>query len=155
MSTQRKRPVRKAPVRKTPIKYTKFSDKLSDSLDDINRMIDENAKMIDTVQEVALGLTDAMEVLHTLTVKYAGIANSILDTLLPIIKKFPVIPDKIENMLIDLEEITQKIIDDSKKTSKTITDVSIGLKTGDVSKIKGHVIIDMVPKYFFKIGNII
>ena len=137
-SSTRSTSARKAPARKSSAKYKKFSDTLSDSLNDINRMINENKEMIDSVQEIALGLTDAMDVLHTLTVKYAGIANSILDTLLPIIKPLPIIPKKATALLIDLEEMTQKIIDDSKKTSMTIRDVSTGLKTGDVSKIKGH-----------------
>ena len=122
----------------TAVKYTKFSDKLSDSLNDINKMINENKEMIDSVQEVALGLTDAMGTLHTLTVKYAGIANAILDNLLPIVKNLPIIPKKVTALLVNLEAITQKIIDDSKKTSKTINDVNSGLKTGDVSKLKGH-----------------
>ena len=60
----------------TTIPYTKFSDKLTDSLNDINRMINENKEMIDSIQEVALGLTHAMGTLHTLTVKYPGIANA-------------------------------------------------------------------------------
>ena len=118
--------------------YTKFSDKLTDSLNDINRMINENKEMIDSIQEVALGLTDAMGSLHTLTVKYAGIANAILDALLPIVKNLPIIPKKVTDLLVNLEAITQKIIDNSQKTSKTITDVNLGLKTGDVSKLKGH-----------------
>ena len=120
------------------VRYTKFSDKLTDSLDDINRMINENKEMIDSIQEVALGLTDAMGTLHTLTVKYAGIANAILDTLLPIVKNLPIIPKKVTDLLVNLEAITQKIIDDSQKTSKTINDVNSGLKTGDVSKLKGY-----------------
>ena len=122
----------------TTIPYTKFSDKLTDSLNDINRMINENKEMIDSIQEVALGLTDAMGTLHTLTVKYAGIANAILDTLLPIVKSLPIIPKKVTELLVNLEAITQKIIDDSQKTSKTITDVNSGLKTGDVAKLKAH-----------------
>ena len=120
------------------VKYTKFSDKLTDSLDDITRMINDNKEMIDSIQEVALGLTDAMGTLHTLTVKYAGIANAILDTLLPIVKNLPIIPKKVTALLVNLEAITQKIIDDSQKTSKTITDVNSGLKTGDVTKLKAH-----------------
>lgn len=124
--------------RKTQVKYTRFSDKLSDSLEDITKMIEENKEMIDSVQEVALGLTGAMGTLHTLTVKYAGIANSILDALLPIIKNLPIVPKKVTTLLVDLEKITQKIIDDKEKTSRIIKDVDTGLKTGDVNKIKGH-----------------
>jgi methyl-accepting chemotaxis protein len=118
--------------------YTKFSDKLTESLNDINKMINEHKDMIDAIQEVALGLTDAMGTLHTLTVKYAGIANNILDALLPVIKNLPIIPKKVTALLVNLEAITQKIIDNSQKTSKTITDVNSGLKTGDVSKLKTH-----------------
>lgn len=138
MPTRRTVPRRKTSSRSSQLKYTKFSDKLSDSLEDITKMIEDNKEMIDSVQEVALGLTGALGTLHTLTVKYAGIANSILDVLLPIIKNLPIIPKKVTSMLVDLEKLTQKIIDDKDKTAKTIHDVDAGLKTGDVQKIKGH-----------------
>ncbi len=121
-----------------PAGYVKFSDKLTASLNDIERMINENREMIDSIQEVAINLTDAMSGLHTLTVKYAGIANSILDVLLPIAKSMPIIPKNVTDLLVNLEAITQKIIDGSAKTSKTITDVNSGLKTGDAAKLKGH-----------------
>ncbi|HMB25547.1 MAG: hypothetical protein ACM33V_12605 [Chloroflexota bacterium] len=116
----------------------KFSDKLTDSLRDITGMIEEHKSMIDSIQEVALELTNSIGTLHTLTVKYAGIANNILDGLLPIAKGLPIIPKNILDMLINLESLTQKIIDSNASTAKTISDVQIGLKTGDVSKIKGH-----------------
>lgn len=121
-----------------PVSYVKFSDKLTASLNDIERMINENREMIDSIQEVAINLTDAMSGLHTLTVKYAGIANSILDVLLPIAKTMPIIPKNVTELLVNLEAITQKIIDGSEKTSKTIADVNSGLKTGDAAKLKGH-----------------
>lgn len=118
--------------------YVKFSDKLSESLEDITRMVDEHKDMIDTIQEVALELTQAIGGLNTIAVKYAGIANEILDVLLPIIKKLPILPDRLENLLIQLELWTQKIIDNNEKTTKTIQDVQSGLQSGDVSKIKAH-----------------
>ena len=121
-----------------PVSYVKFSDKLTDSLNDISRMIQDHKNMIDTIQEVALELTNSIGSLHTLTVKYAGIANNILEGLLPIARGLPIIPKNILQMLINLESITQKIIDNQAQTSKTITDVQSGLKTGDVNKIKGH-----------------
>jgi hypothetical protein len=121
-----------------PISVVKFSDKLSDSLHDITQMIEEHKSMIDSIQEVALELTNSIGTLHTLTVKYAGIANNILDGLLPIAKGLPLIPKNILDMLINLESITQKIIDSNAQTAKTISDVQTGLKTGDVNKIKGH-----------------
>jgi len=127
-----------APQSVKPVGYVKFSDKLTASLNDIERMINEHKDMIDAIQEVAINLTDAMGGLHTLTVKYAGIANSILDVLLPIAKTMPIIPKNVTDLLVNLEAITQKIIDSSASTSKTIAEVNSGLKTGDAAKLKGH-----------------
>ncbi len=121
-----------------PTSVVKFSDKLTDSLRDITGMIEEHKSMIDSIQEVALELTNSIGTLHTLTVKYATIANNILDGLLPIAKGLPIIPKNILEMLINLESITQKIIDSKDQTTRTITDVQTGLKTGDVNRIKGH-----------------
>src|SRR5581483_8367658 len=121
-----------------PGSYVKFSDKLTASLNDITRMINEHKAMIDSIQEVALELTTSIGALHTLTVKYAGIANNILDMLLPLAKSMPIIPRNVTAMLANLEAVTQKIIDNQTSTAKTITDVQAGLRTGDVNKIKGH-----------------
>jgi hypothetical protein len=133
------RPVAKAGASLArPVSYVKFSDKLTDSLNDISKMIQDHKNMIDTIQEIALELTNSIGSLHTLTVKYAGIANNILDGLLPIARGLPIIPKNIVQLLINLESITQKIIDNQVSTTKTITEVQAGLKTGDVNKIKGH-----------------
>ena len=133
------RPTAKASaIAAKPAAYVKFSDKLTVSLNDITRMIAEHKSMIDSIQEIALELTNSIGTLHTLTVKYAGIANKILDGLLPIAKGLPIIPKNIVDMLVKLESITQKIIDSDAKTAKTIFDVQSGLKTGDVNKIKSH-----------------
>ena len=136
------RPTAKAGATSTtaakPGSPVKFSDKLTDSLHDITGMIEEHKSMIDAIQEIALELTNSIGTLHTLTVKYAGIANNILDGLLPIAKGLPIIPKNILEMLINLESMTQKIIDSNAQTAKTISDVQSGLKTGDVNKIKGH-----------------
>lgn len=134
------RPVRPVarPIAAKPGSMVKFSDKLTDSLTDITKMIEEHKTMIDAIQDIALDLTNSIGTLHKLTVKYAGIANNILDGLLPIVRNLPIIPKKIVDMLVNLESITQKIIDNNVQTSKTISDVQFGLRTGDVNKIKGH-----------------
>jgi hypothetical protein len=116
----------------------KFSDQLTHSITDIAKIIEQHKGMIDTIQEVALELTNSIGTLHTLTVRYARTANAILDVLLPILKNLPLIPKNIMDMLVNLESITQKIIDNEVSTSKTITDVQSGLRTGDVNKIQGH-----------------
>jgi methyl-accepting chemotaxis protein len=121
-----------------PTSYVKFSDKLSASIDDIQKIIESHKQMIDSIQEIALELTSSIGTLHTLTVKYARTANQILDVLLPIVKNLPLIPKNVIQMLVNLEALTQKIIDNEKTTTKTITDVRGGLQTGDVNKLKAH-----------------
>ncbi len=133
------RPMAKASVAAAkPVTYTRFSSKLTGSLDQISKMIEDNAKMIDSIQEVALELTNSIGTLHALTVKYAGIANGILDALLPIVKSLPIIPKNVTQMLVNLESVTQKIIDNQASTGKTIADVNTGLRTGDVTKLQNH-----------------
>lgn len=120
------------------VSYVKFSDKLTGSINDIVKIIEQHKAMIDSIQEVALELTSSIGSLHTLTVKYARIANQILDTLLPIVKNLPIIPANVKQMLVNLEATTQKIIDNETSTAKTITDVQSGLRTGDANKLKAH-----------------
>ncbi|GAB4500021.1 MAG: hypothetical protein OHK003_18380 [Anaerolineales bacterium] len=120
------------------VSYVKFSDKLTASITDITKIIEQHKEMIDSIQEVAIELTSSIGSLHTLTVKYARTANQILDALLPIVKNLPIIPANVKQMLVNLESITQKIIDNEAATTKTIADVNAGLKTGDTNKLKAH-----------------
>lgn len=120
------------------VSYVKFSDKLTASITDIAKIIEQHKEMIDSIQEVAIELTSSIGSLHTLTVKYARTANQILDVLLPILKNLPLIPKNVMQMLVNLESITQKIIDNEVSTTKAITDVNAGLKTGDANKLKAH-----------------
>jgi uncharacterized coiled-coil DUF342 family protein len=117
---------------------TKFSEKLTQSLDDIGKMIEGHKEMIDSIQEVAIELTGTFITLHNLTVKYAKKANDILDAIIPITNNLPIVPKKIKTLLWDMEKYTQNIIDDSKETAKTIKDVNLGLKTGNIEKLKSH-----------------
>lgn len=126
------------PAGTTAGSIVKFSDQLTQSITDVAKIIEQHKGMIDSIQEIALELTTSIGTLHTLTVKYARTANQILDVLLPILKNLPIIPKNVMQMLITLEATTQKIIDNEVSTSKTITDVQSGLRTGDVNKIKGH-----------------
>lgn len=120
------------------VSYVKFSDKLTASITDIAKIIEQHKEMIDSIQEVAIELTSSIGSLHTLTLKYARTANQILDVLLPIVKNLPIIPNNVKQLLVNLESLTQKIIDNEKTTTKAIIDVQSGLKTGDANKLKAH-----------------
>ncbi len=125
-------------ARTTPTSYVKFSDKLEDSLSDITAMVQQHRQMIDAIQEVALELTNAIGSLHGITVKYARKANQILDLILPIVKNLPLIPKSAQQLLSDLEQWTQKIIDNESTTAKTILGVRSSLQNGDVNTLKAH-----------------
>jgi len=126
------------PTNTSTATYTRFSTKITGSLDQISKMIEENAKLMDLIQEVALELTNSIGTLHSFTVKYAGIANAILDLLLPILRGIPLVPKNVMAMLTNLESLTQLIIDGQAATSTIITDVQTGLSTGDVTKLQSH-----------------
>lgn len=120
------------------VNYVKFSNKLSDSLEDISVQLRQHTQMIDSIQEVALELTTAIGSLHTITVKYARQANQFLDILVPIIRNLPIVPKNARDMVVNLEKWTQKIIDNEVRTASTINSVRGGLQTGDVNKLKAH-----------------
>ncbi len=121
-----------------PDEVVRFSDKLTDSLQNITGMIDEHKVMIDAIQDVGIQLTSAFGTLHTLTVKYASIVNRVLDLLLPWFQKIPLVPPKLLELATRVERITQAIIDSSQNTSRAITDVNQGLKTANVEQLRGH-----------------
>ncbi len=123
-----------------PDEVVRFSDKLTGSLQNITEMIDEHKVMIDAIQDVGIQLTSAFGTLHTLTVKYATVVNGVLDLLLPSLKKVSLVPPKFLELMTKMERITQAIIDSSKNTSRAITDVNQGLKTGNVEQLRGHAV---------------
>jgi len=127
-----------SPTTTETVPYTRFSANLTGSLAQISKMIEDNAKMIDMIQELAIELTNAIGTLHALIVKYAGVANAILDVLLPLLRGLPIIPKNVMTMLTNLESMTQQIIDGQAATAKTITEVQKGLRAGDVSTLQSH-----------------
>ncbi len=127
-----------SPASKAPRTYTRLSTRLTGSIGQISNLIEENAKLMDTVQEVAIELTHSIGTLHSLTVKYAGVANNILDVVSPVLGGFPLIPKGAKHAMTRLERITQRIIDGQASTTRTIADVKTGLTTGDVTKLRSH-----------------
>jgi hypothetical protein len=118
--------------------FTPFSAQLTGSLDQISKMIEDNARMVDLIQEVALGLTNAANTLLGVTGKYVGMGDDVLDTLLPVLRNLPIIPENVMGMLDGLEGMTKKLADNQEGTAKTLAEVHSSLSTGDVSKLQAH-----------------
>ena len=56
------------------------------------------------------------------------------------IQNLPIIPERLRELLTDLERWTQKIIDNDAQTASAIADVKQGLQSGDVARLKGHTV---------------
>ncbi|MBN1979764.1 MAG: hypothetical protein JW918_20405 [Anaerolineae bacterium] len=119
--------------------YVKFSDKLTESWEDVNRIIQENKATLDAIQETALELTKIAGALEAIATKYAKMVNSILDTVTPVLKNIPLVNEKIMGIVTDVEEFAENILNICTKADRVIQDVDAGLTTADVGKLKGHV----------------
>ncbi len=118
--------------------YVRLSDQLTDSLEKLSETIAANREIIDTVQDIAIQLTEVFANLHALTIKYAGIVNKALDAMLPVVDKIPFISDKIIDLLKDMERLTQQIVDGKDSAEKIIRDVDAGLRQGDMKRLQAH-----------------
>jgi hypothetical protein len=123
----------------SPRSYTRLSTRVTGSLNQVSHLIEENAKLMDTVQELAIELTHSVGAMHTLAVRYAGRANSILDVLSPILRGLPFVPKKAKDLIGNLEGISQRIVSGQAARTKAIADVQSALNTGDVAGLRGHV----------------
>jgi len=119
--------------------YVKFSDKLTESWEDVNRIIQENKATLDAIQETALELTKIAGALEAIATKYARMVNSVLDTAVPILRKVPLLGDQVLNVVTEIEEFAENILNICTKADKVIQDVEAGLTTADVGKLQGHV----------------
>jgi len=77
--------------------YVRFSDKLTASLEEVNRVIQENKATLDAIQDIALELTKAAGVLEATASKYVSMVDSVLETAVPIlsVESHKVIPGKV------------------------------------------------------------
>ena len=64
--------------------------------------------------------------------------DDVLNTLLPVLRNLPIIPENVMGMLDGLEGMTKKLADNQEGTAKTLAEVHSSLSTGDVSKLQAH-----------------
>jgi len=119
--------------------YVKFSDKLAESWEDVNRIIQENKATLDAIQETALELTKVAGALEAIATKYATMVNSVLDTAVPILKSIPLVGEGVLDVVTDIEKFAEGILDICTKADRVIQDVDAGLKTADASRLTVHV----------------
>ena len=134
-----KRPVARRPAAvKAPAsaQYVHFSDKMTGALMNINKVIDENKDTLDSIQDMAVQLTRTVRLLRAVVMKYVDAVNNILETIVPIMEKFPIFPDKMEAFARDALELTEKISKASDLAEKVLPGVEASLTTADISGLQ-------------------
>jgi hypothetical protein len=118
--------------------YVRFSDKLTGSLEEIGRIIEQNKETMDSIQDIGLELTRAAGLLQATASRYVGMVDSLLDTAVPIMRTIPIVPPKTLEMVTELQELANNILEVCGTADRVITDVGAGLEKGDIAKLSAH-----------------
>lgn len=148
-------PAFQIPYKEEDEEVTHFSDRLTTALSDIRGVIEDNKGVLDSIQDMALELTRLILALRVVVVKYVEKADKILDSIVPLMDKFPLFPDSLVEFAKDAQAWSQKILDASDMAERVLPDVERSLKTADIEGLtatKGNVtnltrtLKGMVPK---------
>lgn len=120
--------------------YAPFSSKLTGTLNDIERMVQENAATMDSIQEVGIEMTRTISALATTVSQYATTIDAILDMIFPLILNLPILDEKTKKKLTDIKTLADKLLPQAGNAAKIATDVEQGLVNGDINKLKTHAV---------------
>jgi len=140
-STPRKPPIPGIPSLPSAAKpatgeYIHFSDKMTGALRNINNVIEDNRGTLDSIQDMAVQLTRTIISLRLIVMKYVDTAENVLTTLVPIMEKLPILPDKVMDFARDAQMWAKKISDASDLVEKVLPGVERSLTTADISGLQ-------------------
>jgi len=140
-STPRKPPIPGVPSLPSAAKpatgeYVHFSDKMTGALRNINNVIEDNRGTLDSIQDMAVQLTRTIISLRLIIMKYVDTAENVLATLVPIMEKLPILPDKVMDFARDAQMWAKKISDASDLVEKVLPGVERSLTTADISGLQ-------------------
>lgn len=116
--------------------YVHFSDKMTGALRNINNVIEDNRGTLDSIQDMAVQLTRTIISLRLIVMKYVDTAEKVLATLVPIMEKLPILPDKVMDFARDAQMWAKKISDASDLVEKVLPGVERSLTTADISGLQ-------------------
>lgn len=119
-----------------PVKYVHFSDRMTESLMNINRTIQDNKKTLDSIQDMAVELTRAIRSLETVAIKYVRMADKVLSTVVPLISKLPIVGKEVLEFANDAQALAKKIVTSCELAEKVLPGVEAGLTTADMNKLQ-------------------
>jgi hypothetical protein len=116
--------------------YVHFSDKMTGALENISQVIDDNRGTLDSIQDMALELTHTIQFLRAVVIRYVDMADDILKTIIPILDRLPIVPDKVVNFAKEALELAEKITAASDMAQKVLPGVESSLRTADISGLQ-------------------
>ncbi|MBM3151715.1 MAG: hypothetical protein FJZ96_05850 [Chloroflexi bacterium] len=119
-----------------PAKYVHFSDKMTESLANINKVIQENKKTLDSIQDMAVELTRAIRSLETAVIKYVRMADKALAAIVPVLKNLPLVGKDVLEFAGDAQALAKKIVTACELAEKVLPGVEAGLTTADMTRLQ-------------------
>lgn len=116
--------------------YTHFSDKMTDALQNINKVIVDNRTTLDSIQDMAVELTRSVQVLEKAAVRYIRLVDGVLEQVIPVMKNIPLVPKGILNLFVKIEATTTKFLTACELAEKVLPGVEEGLTTADMTKLQ-------------------
>lgn len=117
-------------------KYVHFSDRLTESLNNIGRVIQDNKKTLDSIQDMAVELTRAIRGLEGVAIRYVRLADQILDNVEPFLKTIPLAGPKVLGFVSEAHDLSDKIMNACELIEKVLPGVEAGLTTADMNKLQ-------------------
>ena len=124
------------PAQALPAKYVHFSDKMTESLMNINKVIQDNRSTLDSIQDMAVELTRAIRSLEAAAIKYVKMADQVLETLVPFLKGLPIVGKEVMEFATEAQAMAKKITTACEMAEKVLPGVEAGLTTADMNKLK-------------------
>jgi hypothetical protein len=109
---------------------------MTESLMNINKVVQDNRKTLDSIQDMAVELTRAIRSLEAVAIKYVKMADKILDTIVPILKGLPIVGKEVLEFAADAQALANKIVTACELAEKVLPGVEAGLTTADMNKLQ-------------------
>ncbi len=116
--------------------YVHFSDKMTDALQNINKVIVDNRSTLDSIQDMAVELTRSVQVLEKAAVRYIRLVDGVLEQVIPVMKNIPLVPKGILNLFVKIEATTTKFLTACELAEKVLPGVEEGLTSADMTKLQ-------------------
>ncbi|HTX93070.1 MAG TPA: hypothetical protein VMC09_17790 [Anaerolineales bacterium] len=124
------------PTINPPVNMVHFSDKMTESLMNINKVIQDNKSTLDSIQDMAIELTRAIQSLEAAAVKYVRMADKVLETIVPLLKGLPIVGKEVLDFATEAQELAAKIVNACEMAEKVLPGVEAGLTNADMVKLK-------------------